>query len=60
MLDGYEDRILSCQWTVPDEIHQIAMEAMHEKYDGVDQVFSIERISLLEWSMDRVRAYASG
>ena len=60
MLDGYEDRILSCQWTVPDEIHQIAMEAMHEKYDGVDQVFSIERISLLEWSMDRVRAYAAG
>ncbi|MFH1578803.1 MAG: class I SAM-dependent methyltransferase [Thermoplasmatota archaeon] len=60
LLDGYENRIFSSQWTVPDEIHEIAMEAMHEKYDGVDQVFSIERISLLEWSMDRVRSYAAG
>jgi hypothetical protein len=59
-LDGYENRIFSSQWTVPDEIHEIAMEAMHEKYDGVSEVFSIERISLLEWNMDRVRSYAAG
>jgi ubiquinone/menaquinone biosynthesis C-methylase UbiE len=59
LLDEYEDRILSCQWTVPDEIHEIAMEALHEKYDDVEQVFSIERISLLEWNMERVRAFAA-
>lgn len=59
LLEGYENRSFSSQWTVPDEIHEMAMEAMHEKYDGLDQVFSLERISLLEWNMDRVRGFAA-
>lgn len=60
MLSGYEDRILSCQWLVPDEVHEIAMKALREQYNGVVQIFGREKISLLEWDMDRVRGFAAG
>jgi SAM-dependent methyltransferase len=59
LIDDYESRTYSSQWTVPEDIHSEAIDAMRERYDGVATAKGIERISLLTWNADRLRSLAS-
>ncbi len=54
MIENYQTRTFSDQWDVPDDVHEQAMEAMRERYDGVDQLMGRERISLVGWQADRL------
>jgi len=60
MIDDFENRTYSNQWLVPEEIHEQAIQALREKYEGTEQIIGREKISLLEWSIDRVWEFASG
>ncbi len=60
MIDDFESRTYSSQWMVPEEIHEQAIAALRERYDGVDEFVGRERISLLTWSIDKVWEFASG
>ena len=60
MIDDFESRTYSSQWFVPEEIHQKEIDALRERYDGVDQIMGRERISLLVWSIDKVWEFATG
>ncbi len=55
-----EARTYSDQWFVPEEIHQQAVEAMKERFGGIERVTGRERISLLQWDVARIRAFAAG
>ena len=60
MIDDFETRTYSSQWMVPEEIHQQAIDALRERYEGIDEIAGRERISLLIWSIDKVWEFASG
>jgi len=60
LLDDYEARTYSSQWEVPEDIHEGAMEALRERYEGVDEVIGRESISLLIWDIGRVREFVTG
>ena len=60
LIEDYETRVYSAQWPVPDEIHDQAIEAMKERFKGVDQVMGRERIVLLEWDIKRIRQFSEG
>jgi len=58
IISDYESRTYSSQWTVPEDIHAQAIDAMRERYGGMDKVLGKERISLLVWNAERLRALA--
>jgi SAM-dependent methyltransferase len=60
MIDDFETRTYSSQWMVPEEIHEQAIEALRQKYDGVQEIMGREKISLLVWNIDKVWEFASG
>jgi SAM-dependent methyltransferase len=60
MIDDFESRTYSSQWMVPEDIHQQAIDALREEYAGVGRITGREKISLLVWSIDKVREFASG
>lgn len=55
LIDEFESRTYSNQWTVPQEVHEQAIQMVREKYEGVEQVFGIEKISLIIWNADKLR-----
>lgn len=59
IISDYSNRTYSNQWMIPDEIHEQAIEALQERYEGVDQIIGRERISLLKWSSDRLWEFTS-
>jgi ubiquinone/menaquinone biosynthesis C-methylase UbiE len=60
MIGDFETRTYSSQWMVPEEIHEQAIEALRQKYDGVQEIMGREKISLLVWDIDKVWEFASG
>lgn len=60
LLDDYEARTYSAQWEVPEEIHEEAIAALRERYEGVEEIEGRESISLLIWDIARVREFVSG
>lgn len=60
MIDDFESRTYSSQWLVPEEIHEQAIDALRERYEGVDQIVGRERIMLLVWKIDSVWEFATG
>jgi len=58
LIDDYESRTYSSQWTVPEDIHSEAIDAMREKYAGIGTVKGIEKISLLTWKAEKLRGLA--
>lgn len=60
MIDDFENRTYSSQWMVPEEIHQQAIQALREKYEGVQQIRGKEKISLLVWGIEKVWEFATG
>jgi SAM-dependent methyltransferase len=55
LIQEFETRTYSNQWTVPDEIHEEAIELLKEQFGDLDQVQGIERISLIVWNADKLR-----
>jgi len=55
LIREFETRTYSSQWTVPEEIHEEAIELLKEQFGDLDQVQGIERISLIVWNADRLR-----
>jgi hypothetical protein len=60
MIDDFENRTYSSQWMVPEEIHQQAIQALREKYEGVQQIMGKEKISLLVWGIEKIWEFATG
>ena len=60
MIGDFETRTYSSQWMVPEEIHEQAIEALREKYDGVQEIMGREKISLLVWGIEKVWQFATG
>ncbi len=58
LISDYESRTYSSQWTVPEDIHAQAIDAMREKYGGSGTVIGIEKISLLTWRAGKLRGLA--
>ena len=56
MLGNFDERILSEQWDVPEDIHRTAVKELRSKYGTVDALMIRENIYLIVWSADRVRA----
>lgn len=56
MLVNYEERTLSEQWDVPEDIHRAAVKELRGKYGTVDALIIRENIYLIVWSADRLRA----
>lgn len=56
LINGLQNRIFSCLWRVPDDIHQQAMEAVKEEFEGVETLIESEAISLMIWRADRIRS----
>jgi len=59
MINDYESRTYSSQWTVPQEVHEKAIEALRERYEGVEQIIGREKISLIIWDIESVRRFVS-
>jgi len=59
LIREFETRSYSNQWTVPDEIHEQAIELLKEQFGELDHVQGIERISLIVWNADKLRKLAS-
>jgi SAM-dependent methyltransferase len=60
LLDDYESRTYSSQWEVPEEVHEGAMEALRERYEGIAEIPGRESISVLIWDSGKVREFAAG
>ncbi len=60
LIEDYELRSYSLQWSVPDDIHAQAIQAMREACEGLDFVMGRERIVLLVWDMKRIRKFSKG
>jgi SAM-dependent methyltransferase len=59
MIADFKNRTYSNQWMVPEDVHEQAIDALHERYDGIQEIIGRERISLLKWSADRTWEFAS-
>lgn len=59
LLDGFQDRIFSNLWSVPDDIHQQAMVVTRERFEGVDTLLEVEDIKLASWNAQKLRNYCS-
>jgi ubiquinone/menaquinone biosynthesis C-methylase UbiE len=60
LIEDYELRSYSLQWSVPEDIHTQAIQAMREACEGVEFVMGKERIVLLVWDMKRIRSFSKG
>jgi ubiquinone/menaquinone biosynthesis C-methylase UbiE len=60
LIEDYESRTYSLQWSVPDDIHAQAIQAMRDACEGVELVLGKERIVLLAWDMKRMRKLSEG
>ncbi len=60
LIEDYESRTYSLQWSVPEEIHEQAMQVLRDACDGLETVVGIERIALLEWDIKRIREFSKG
>ncbi len=58
LISDYESRTYSSQWTVPEDIHSEAIDAMRERYGNAGRVKGIEWISLLTWRAEKLRSLA--
>lgn len=59
LIREFETRSYSNQWTVPDEIHEQAIEMLKEQFGELEHVQGIEKISLITWNADKLRVLAS-
>ena len=60
LIEDYESRTYSLQWSVPEDVHTQAIQAMREECEGIETVMGKERIVLLEWDMKRIRKFSKG
>ncbi len=60
LIEDYESRTYSLQWSVPEEIHEQAMEDLRAACEGLETVMGVERIALLEWDIGRIREFSKG
>jgi len=58
LIQDFETRTYSSQWTVPQEIHEQAIEMLKEHFEEIEQVMGIERISLITWSAEKLRDFS--
>lgn len=60
LIEDFEARTYSRQWSVPEEVHTQAVQAMRDACKGVELVLGKERIVLLEWDIKRIRKFSKG
>lgn len=60
LISEYDARAFSNQWDVPEEIHLQAMEALRQRYEGIENLIGKERISVISWKSGRLRELAKG
>jgi len=55
LIQEFETRTYSSQWTVPQDIHEEAIERLKEQFGDLEHVQGIERISMIVWNADKLR-----
>lgn len=55
LIQEFETRTYSNQWTVPEDVHEQAIDLLKEQFGELEQVQGIERISLIVWKADKLR-----
>lgn len=55
LINEFQNRIFSCLWRVPEDIHQQAVQTIKKEFDEVDTLVDSEAISLIIWMADKLR-----
>lgn len=59
LVEGYQERLFSNLWSVPEEIHEQAMEVLRKQFDDIDTLLEVEDIRLASWSARKIRNFCS-
>ncbi len=59
LVEGFQERLFSNLWSVPEEIHAQAMEVVREQFDGVETLLEVEDIKLASWTARKLRNFCS-
>lgn len=56
-IEGFARRTYSSQWPVPEDVHQKAVEALRNKFEGVESLLERESIYLLAWKIGTLEGF---
>jgi ubiquinone/menaquinone biosynthesis C-methylase UbiE len=59
LVEGYQERLFSNLWAVPEDVHEQAMEVMRDKFENVSTLLEVEDIRLASWSAPKLRHFCS-
>jgi len=59
LVEGFQERLFSNLWSVPEEIHAQAMEVVREQFEGVETLLEVEEIKLASWTAAKLRNFCS-
>jgi ubiquinone/menaquinone biosynthesis C-methylase UbiE len=59
LMDGYQERLFSSLWAVPEEVHEQAMEVVRERFENITTLLEVEDIRLASWSAQKLRHFCS-
>jgi SAM-dependent methyltransferase len=59
LIEGFQDKLFSNLWSVPDDVHEQAMEVVRKEFDGVDTLLEVEDIRLASWTARKLRNFCS-
>lgn len=59
IIERLDNRLLSTQWAIPDDVHTKAIERLKAQYRGVVRLPEVDRISVVVWNAGRLRDFVS-
>jgi hypothetical protein len=59
LVEGFQERLFSNLWSVPEDIHEQAMEVVREQFEGVETLLEVEDIKLASWTAKKLRNFCS-
>jgi ubiquinone/menaquinone biosynthesis C-methylase UbiE len=58
-IDICRARVFSNLWDVPEDVHQVAIRSLEERYAGVERLERKERIEMIVWALRDIEGYLS-
>lgn len=59
LVEGFQEKLFSNLWSVPDDIHEQAMEVVRQQFEDVETLLEVEDIQLASWTAQKLRNYCS-
>jgi SAM-dependent methyltransferase len=59
LVEGFQERLFSNLWSVPEDIHEQAMEVVREQLEGVETLLEVEDIKMASWTAKKLRNFCS-